>query len=115
MTVHFMHHSTIMDDGMPDAEKTMKLLQTIANHIHPSIRMTTDYPSKHEDSKVPMLNVQITIELVEGERRILYELYEIKMATKAVIHASSAIPMKTKRTFLTKEILHPRKNQLPPQ
>ena len=88
MTVHFMHHSTIMDDGMPDAEKTMKLLQTIANHIHPSIRMTIDYPSKHEDRKVLMMNVQISIEIVEGERRILYEHYEKKMAIKAVIHAS---------------------------
>ena len=93
------------DEGIPDDERTMKLLQAIANQIHPSIRMTIDYPSKYEDRKVPMLNLKISIEIVEGERRILYEHYEKKMATKAVIHASSAIPMKTKRTVLTQEML----------
>ena len=95
----------IEDETIPDDERTMKLLQTIANTIHNSIRMTIDYPSKHAEGKVPMLDVRMWIDETEGRRRILYEHYEKEMATKMVIHAQSAIPMKTKRSVLTQEVL----------
>ena len=93
------------DEGIPDDERTMKFLQSVANSIHPSIRMTIDYPSKYEDKKCPMLDLKMWIEMIEGTYYILYEHYEKEMATKAVIHASSAIPFKTKRTVLTQEML----------
>ena len=93
------------DEGVPNDKRTMVLLQSIANSIHPSIRMTIDYPSKYEDNKVPMLDVKMWIEEVEGRQRILYEHYEKEMATKSVIHATSAIPMSMKRTILTQEML----------
>ena len=41
----------------------------------------------------------------EGGWCIVYEHYEKPMATKMVIHAQSAIPMKVKRTVLTQEML----------
>ena len=41
----------------------------------------------------------------EGRLSVVYEHYEKEMATKAVIHAESALPMKTKRTVLTQEML----------
>ena len=93
------------DEGEPDDKRTMQLLQTIANSIHPSIRMTIDYPSKYPDGKVPMLDVKMWIEEKEGRQQIVYEHYEKEMATKSVIHAASAIPKKTKRTVLTQEML----------
>ena len=93
------------DEDVPDDERTMKILQKIANEIHPSIRMTIDYPSKYEDNKVPMLDLKISIKEINGEKKLLYEHYEKKMATKSVIHADSAIPEKTKRTVLTQEML----------
>ena len=93
------------DEGVPDDKRTMELLQAIANSIHPSIKMTIDYPSNYTDGKVPMLDIKMWIEEVEGERQILYEHYEKEMATKSVIHATSAIPKKTKRTVLTQEML----------
>ena len=97
--------SVAEDEGVPNDERTMKLLQSIANSIHPSIRMTIDYPSKYDDNKVPMLDVKLWLEEVDGRKRILYEHYEKEMATKAVIHSTSAISMKTKRTVLTQEML----------
>ena len=93
------------DEGMPDDERTMKLLQSVANSIHRSIRMTIDYPSRYAEGKCPMLDVKMWIEEIDGGYYILYEHYEKEMATKAVIHASSAIPYKTKRTVLTQEML----------
>ena len=93
------------DEGLPDDERTMKLLQSVANSVHPSIRMTIDYPSRYEEGKVPMLDVKMWITGEGEERRIQYEHYEKEMVTKAVIHASSAIPYKVKRTVLTQEML----------
>ena len=97
--------SLLEDTDVPNDERTMKLLQSIANSIHQSIRMTIDYPSKHADGKVPMLNVKMWMEEIGGRRLLLYEHYEKEMSTKAVIHATSAISMKTKRTVLTQEAL----------
>ena len=99
------NETIIEDQGISDDERTMKLLQSIANSIHPSIRMTIDYPSKYADGKVPMLNVKLWMEEVEGRRLILYEHYEKEMATKMVIHASSAMPKSVKRTVLTQQVL----------
>ena len=93
------------DEGIPDDKRTMILLQSVANTIHPSIRMTIDYPSKYVDNKVPMLDIKMWIEVIDDIARIVYEHYEKKMATKSVVHAKSAIPMKTKRTILTQEML----------
>ena len=93
------------DEGMPDDERTMKFLQSVANSIHPSIRMTIDYPSNNADGKVPMLNVKMWIMETDDRHFIVYEHYEKPMTTKALIHASSAIPYKMKRTVLTQEML----------
>jgi len=43
--------------------------------------------------------------MVKGVRKILFEHYVKKMATKAVIHVKSALPIQTKRTVLTQEML----------
>ena len=83
----------------------MKFLKSVANSIHPSIRMTTDYTSRYKEGKCPMLDIRMWIEEIEGRYYILYEHYEKEMSTKAVIHASSAIPRQTKRTVLTQEML----------
>ena len=67
--------------------------------------MTIDYPNNHANGQVPMLDVSMWIEEIAGRRYIVYEHFEKEMASKAVIHASSAIPFKMKRTVLTQEML----------
>ena len=91
------------DEGMPDDERTMKLLRSIANTIDQSIHSTIQANTQME--KYPCQDVKMWIEEVEGRRRVLYEHYEKKMATKMVIHAESAIPTSVKRTVLTQEVL----------
>ena len=93
------------DEGIPDDERTMKFLQSVANSIHPSTQMTIDYPSRYVEGKVPMLDVKMWMERVGDTRRILYEHYEKEMASKSLIHAKSAIPYKMKQTVLTQEML----------
>ena len=94
------------DEGIPADKRTMLVLQEIASHIHPSIRLTIDYPSNNTDGKVPMLNVKMWIEDINARRQIMYEHYEKPMSTKAVINARSALPMQTKRTVLSQEMLN---------
>ena len=93
------------DEGIPADKRTMLILQAIASYIHPSIRLTIDYPSNHADGKVPMLDVKMWFALINTQRRILYEHYEKPMCTKAVINAKSAVPTQTKRTVLSQEML----------
>ena len=93
------------DRGIPDDKRTMILFQSIAASIHPSIRITVDFPSNHPEKKVPMLDVQMWIEKIGDRILLLYEHYEKKMSAKSVIHANSAIPTSNKRTILTQEVL----------
>ena len=93
------------DDGVPPDERTMRVIQQVASHIHPSIRSTIDCPSRHADGKMPSLDVKMWIEEIDQQRKIVYEHYEKVMTTKAVIHAKSALPMQTKRTVMTQEVL----------
>ena len=93
------------DQDVPDDERTMKLFQSIASTIHPSIRVTIDYPSKHQEKKVPMLDLRMWIDKIDDKVLLLYEHYEKEMATKSVVHADSAIPMSSKRTIITQEVL----------
>ena len=52
-----------------------------------------------------MLDVKMWVGEIDGQKRILYEHYEKKISTKAVINAKSAIPTTTKRTVMTQEVL----------
>ena len=38
------------------------LFQSIGNGIHPSIRLEVDYPSRHEDGNLPILDLKVWIE-----------------------------------------------------
>ena len=62
------------------------MLGDIASHINPSI-------SGNADGKVPMMNVKMWIELINGRRRILYEQYEKEMATMTVMETISELSL----------------------
>ena len=53
----------------PD-KRTMKKLQEIANSIHPSIRLTIDYPSNNKNGRLPILNTEQWIEDMEVNGQI---------------------------------------------
>ena len=80
----------------------MLLLQNVANSINPRIVMTVDYPSTHEDKKMPVLDFKCWIGPT-GE--VLYEFYRKSMCPQTTIYASSALPVKTKRTVLVQEAI----------
>ena len=93
------------DEGIRDDERTMKIFKIIGESIHTSIKLEIDYPSKRNDEKIPILDLKLWISETEDGTKILYEHYEKEIASKAVINAKSSMPMQTKRTVLTQEIL----------
>ena len=89
-------------------------VQSIGNSIHPSIRLEVDYPSRHEDGKLPILDLKVWIEKRRrvddgGQDRdvrvVLHEFYYKNVCSKSVINARSALLWSCKRTILTQEVL----------
>ena len=82
-------------------EEIMNKVKSIGNKIHPTIELEVDYPSKHEDKKVPILDLKVWVE----HGKIMHEFYRKEMATKSMVHARSAMPMSKKRTIITQELI----------
>ena len=95
----------------PRDEANMYMVQEVANTIHPSVEVTFDCPSKHEDLKMPVLDLKawlshgVDLETREPVVSVMHEHYTKEVASKAVVDARSALPMKTKRTIHTQEIV----------
>ena len=84
------------DDGT-----TMKKIQVVANTIHPSIRVTIDYPSNHPDGRLPVLD---TKQWIEGGN-LLHTYYSKPMSNTFVVMASSALPARSKHNILVADLL----------
>ena len=97
--------------AQPRDETNMLKVQEVANTIHPSIQVTIDCPSRHEDAKMPVLDLKAwpTQERDKVTRettvRIVHEHYSKEISAKAVVNARSALPVKTKRTIHTQEVV----------
>ena len=106
----------------------MTMFQEIGNKIDESIKIEIDSPSKHEDGKMPLLDVKVWIEGSEEteetevtgnaeeepstirKRKIMYEHYRKEIASKMNIHARSAILHNQQRNILTQEVIRIMKN-----
>ena len=70
---------------------------------YPSIEVIFDCPSKNEDLKMPVLD--LNLETREHVVRIMHKHYTKEVASKVVVNARSALPWKAKRTIRTQEIV----------
>ena len=116
--LRFDGNNLVEDEVLADAdqwveadERAMRLFQSVANSIHHSIEMEIDYPSRHDDRKLPILDLKIRIESRErreqqqNENIILHGFYSKEVSSKCVVDARSALPWNNKRTILTQELL----------
>ena len=110
----FMDETSVAEDQRTSADaRTMNIIKQVGNDIHPSIKLEIDYPSKHQDGKLPIPDLKVWVESrerdVEGQKKrvsvILYEFYSKRVSSKSVINARSALSWSTKRTVLTQEVL----------
>ena len=64
-------------DKEEDGEaRTTATLAEIANSIHPSIQVTTDYPGKNSNGKMAVLDLEIWVEIKDGIPRITHSFYK---------------------------------------
>ena len=111
-----------VESDKPKDEANMLFVQQIANTIDPSIQVTIDYPSRHSDVKMPILDLKVwpsqeqDPETREVSVTIMHEHYHKEVGSRAVVNAKSALPHKMKRTIHTQEIIRILRNcsrQLP--
>ena len=97
----------VIGEGEEIDAHALELMKTIGNDIHPSIQLETDYPSRHEDKKLPLLDLKFwTVKSEDNQySKIMHEFYYKDVSTRSVVHARSSLPWNTKRTVLTQEIL----------
>ena len=79
----------------------MEKVRQIGNNIHPSIQLEVDYPSKHNDNKMPILDLKVWVE----NNKVKHEFYQKSVSSKSMIHQRAALPLDKKRTIITQEIL----------
>ena len=56
------------DEKRAPDEWTMELITQVGDDIHLSIKLEVDYPSKHPDKKLPILDLKAWFEQRERER-----------------------------------------------
>ena len=85
-----------------DEGRVMEKVKSIGNEIHRSIQLEDDYPLKHSDGKVPILDVKVWI---DDSNRVLHEYYSKPVSSRYVVPYESAMPLRDKRTVLTQDML----------
>ena len=98
-----------IDRNKPDAEVTMEEIVNVAESVEGLLKFTYDIPNNHESGKIPVLDVAVKINQIEGNR-IDFEHYEKPTKNKRVILYDAALPSKQKRTILTQECLRRLRN-----
>ena len=67
------------DMEKPADQTTMEVVKDVANSIEGMIQTKADFPSKHEDNKMPLLDTKIYVEEKDDEsREIQFEFYKKK-------------------------------------
>ena len=94
-------------ENISSAEHTIRILNEIANDVDPMIRFTFDLPEKHQDKKLPVLDLKVWLSETD---ELLHEFYEKPTKNLRTILASSAISWHQKRTILTQESIRRLKN-----
>ena len=87
------------DMNVADDERTLNVLREVANSIFECVQFTVEYPSKNENGKVPILDLEVAV----IDNQLIHEHYEKPCAAKMVIPFSSAHSKKMKMAVLVEE------------
>ena len=90
------------DHNTPADERLAKILLAVANSVMECVEMEGDWPSKNENGKMPILDMQVWM---DREGTLLYKHYEKKVSSKTVLNAKSAHSAACKRSVHTQEVL----------
>ena len=92
----------------------METIQNIANEIHPIISVTIDFPTNHVNNRMPVLDLELWIEIVEVngsmKHQIMFCHYMKPMANKYLINNRSALSATTKNNVLVADLVRITRN-----
>ena len=88
------------DENVPADSRSINLLKQIANTIFPSMQFTVDCPSMHQNKKMPVLDIQMSL---SNNNKIVYEFFEKPCANKFTITKASAHNNRMKMSVLVEE------------
>ena len=94
-------------EGRTKSETTMQVIKDMGESCNNWIKLTVDTEEKHENYKIPMLDVEVWR---VGKCEIRHQFYEKKVASNRVIGAKSAMPENTKIATLSQEIVRRMQN-----
>ena len=60
----------------------MNISKKVAESIEPMIKFTCDFPSTHDDDKIPVLDVKVWL---NSENETLFEIFEKETKSQKVI------------------------------
>ena len=78
------------DETKSGSKVTFEILKNIAEEVDPMLKFTIDTPCNHENEKLPVLDLQVNINIEENQR-LDFEFYEKPTKHPNVILASSAL------------------------
>ena len=94
------------DREVPEDLRTMNLLKDISNTITACVQYTVDCPSLHQDGRVPVLDLKVSVE----DGKIVHDFSEKPCASKYVVPFSSANIRSMKMAALVEEGLRRLRN-----
>ena len=92
------------EDVSPD-EWTAKVLKDIADSVSQMLVWTTDFPSAHQNRKLPVLDICTWTVEKEGGTFLEYEFYSKPITNPVMIPANSAMPKGIKIASYRQEVL----------
>ena len=100
--------------GQPPDKRTMQRLQEIGNSIHPSIQVTTDFPSNNQNGRMPVLDTEHWLQkvMINGKlkKQVLHSHYSKPMSSPFVTHKNSAMSTRTKESVLVADLTRVMRN-----
>ena len=87
------------DIEVPGDERTANIFLEIGNSVSEFIKLTADFPSKHESGWMPLLDVQVRVR----DNQVEHKFYKKDVSNPLLMLANSAMPMKVKRNSLAQE------------
>ena len=91
-----------LDQSEEEDARLARVLEQIANSVQPSIKVTSDHPSKNENKKMAVLDLKVWM---DQEGNILFQHYQKPMASKKAIQAKSAHSISCKKSTHVQELV----------
>ena len=93
------------NDNRDKERRTAETIVEIANSINNNIQLTWDSPLQNNNGRMPVLDLAIWVDEIEGRQVILHTFYKKKVASKFTMLKRSALSIKIKRNTLLQEAL----------